>query len=109
MPRAKDRATLSPEVTNMWHPTRNDASPSEVAVGSKRKRWWRCTSDPRHEWQASPLDLRHSHRCTVCAGRQVMAGVNDLETTHPDVVDQWHPSLNFCSPNEVVAGSGKKV
>ena len=109
IPGVNDLATLSPEIASMWHPTLNQASPTEVRVGSKQPYWWRCSTDSRHEWRASPLDLRKGQRCAVCAGMQVMAGVNDLATTHPHLAGEWHPTLNSLTPTQVTGGSSKKV
>lgn len=109
IPGVNDLATLSPEIATLWHPTLNDTLPTEVRIGSKHAYWWRCSTDPRHEWRASPLDLRKGQRCAVCAGMQVMVGVNDLATTHPQLASEWHPTLNTSTPTQITGGSGKKV
>ncbi|MEC8569313.1 MAG: zinc-ribbon domain-containing protein, partial [Pseudomonadota bacterium] len=46
----------------------------------------------------------------MCAGKQVMPGVNDLASTHPGVVAGWHPTKNDdLTPQQVTAGSQKEV
>lgn len=43
-------------------------------------------------------------------GKQVIKGINDLKTTHPSLVLEWHPKYNdTLQPDEVSAGSNKKV
>ncbi len=32
--------------------------------------------------------------CPYCSGRKVLAGYNDLATTHPDIAAVWHPRMN---------------
>ena len=32
--------------------------------------------------------------CPYCSGRKVLAGYNDLATTHPDIAAMWHPCMN---------------
>lgn len=46
--------------------------------------------------------------CPYCSGRKAIPGENDLATTHPEVVQEWG-SKNSISPQEVKAGSNRKV
>ena len=32
--------------------------------------------------------------CPYCSGRKVLAGYNDLATTHPGIAAMWHPRMN---------------
>lgn len=59
-----------------------------VARGSDKKVQWRCPTDPRHVWWASPMNRTNAKNptgCSVCNGKTVIPGVNDVATTHPDV------------------------
>lgn len=48
--------------------------------------------------------------CSICAGREVAAGVNDLATLYPQLAKEWHPEKNgTLKPAMVTAGSNKKV
>lgn len=38
-----------------------------------------------------------------------MAAPSSLADTHPELVKEWHPSLNNFSPNDVTSGSGKRA
>ncbi|OLN24302.1 zinc-ribbon domain-containing protein [Desulfosporosinus metallidurans] len=39
-----------------------------------------------------------------------MEGYNDLATTKPEIVQEWHPTKNGnLKPSDVVAGSERKV
>ena len=40
---------------------------------------------------------------------KVLKGINDLNTTNPELAKQWHPTKNSFKPTEVTAGSGKKA
>ena len=67
------------------------------------KVWWRCLKDPLHEWEASPA---HRKGCPVCSNKKVVPGVNDLATTHPDLVNELViPSL----ARELTVSAGKSV
>ena len=42
-------ATLNPELTKQWHPTKNgDLTPFDITPGSAKKVWWKC--EENHEW-----------------------------------------------------------
>ena len=48
--------------------------------------------------------------CPYCNNKRVDRGYNDLQTSHPKVADEWHPTKNgYMRPVDVVAGSNKKV
>lgn len=99
-----DLATLLPEVASEWHPTKNGSLlPEDVRPGSSRKIWWQCSLG--HEWATTPQS-RKTSGCPVCSGKQVVAGFNDLSTTHPDVAAQWHPTKNGAlTPAQLRPGS----
>ncbi len=105
-----DLTTTSPDVARQWHPTRNaDRTPDQVSAGSNAKVWWRC--DLGHEWEAE-IKARASKGsgCSVCTGRTVLTGYNDLATRFPDVAAQWHPTRNGDhTPDQVSAGTNAKV
>lgn len=65
-----------------------DPAHADLAAGSNVSVAWRCPQDPRHVWSASPNTRRRSPRCPVCLNKIVLAGVNDLTTTHPQLAAQ---------------------
>jgi hypothetical protein len=58
-----------------------------------------------HEWSAAPIWVKG---CPVCANTVVLTGFNDLKSVNPILASEWHPTRNTTSPDEVIAGSGKK-
>ena len=57
-----------------------------IARGSDKKVQWRCPIDSRHVWWASPMNRTNAKNptgCSVCNGKTVIPGVNDVATTHP--------------------------
>lgn len=63
-----------------------DQSLRSIARGSDKKVQWRCPVDSRHVWWASPMNRTNSKNptgCSVCNGKTVIPGVNDVATTHP--------------------------
>lgn len=103
-----DLATTHPHLANEWHPTLNELNPTEVSGGSARPVWWlgKCG----HEWESKVINrAKYLSGCPYCSGKKVLAGFNDLATTHPELVKEWHPTLNELKPTEVSSGSEKKM
>jgi hypothetical protein len=94
-----DLATTHPELAaeaDGWDPT-------AVTAGSHKQRKWQC--ERGHTWSAE-VASRTSMKsgCPYCANSAVLAGFNDLATTHPELAaeaDGWDPTA-------VTAGSNKK-
>lgn len=110
LPGENDMASQFPEVAREWHPTKNGALlPSQVPPASKRRVWWRCPLG--HDYMAAVgMRTMQNSGCPYCAGKKVLAGFNDLATTHPKIAAQWHSGLNGqLTPQMVTAGSHKKV
>jgi cytochrome c-type biogenesis protein CcmH/NrfF len=101
--------TTNPELALEWHSTKNgDLNPDMVGAGSTKKVWWQCQKKQSHIWKASVRD-RKKTSCPYCANKKVSES-NSLASTHPDLADEWDYKENFpLTPNEVTAGSNKKV
>lgn len=82
---------------NGWDPTQYNA-------GSQRKVSWNCPES--HQYISSIRDrARRGTNCTICAGRIVLIGFNDLETLHPELAKEA-----YCwDPKTVTSGSQKIV
>lgn len=69
--------------------------------------WWICKKG--HEWQASPLDRKHSG-CPYCSERKVVPGENDFATFYPDLAKEWdYEKNNGLLPTEIHPMSNIKV
>ena len=95
-----DLATTHPELAFQavgWDPT-------TVIAGSHQSLLWRCENG--HEFQTLVnTRAERSIGCHYCSNKKVLAGYNDLATTHPELALQavgW-------DPNAINAGSHKKV
>lgn len=102
-------AAKSPEIAADWHPTKNGyVTPEKISFSSGRKVWWlgKCG----HEWQMSVDNRNHGMGCPICANKQVLAGFNDLQTTHPELAAEWDYTKNTTiQPTQITYGSTKKV
>ena len=99
-----------PNLAKEWHPTKNgNLLPTMVTKGQSIKVWWLC--EKGHEWVAS-LNSRSNagSGCPICHGKQVLQGYNDLATTNPNIVKEWHPTKNGnLLPTMITKGYGKKI
>lgn len=96
-----------PELVRQWSEKNGLLKPEKVTMGSNRKVWWVC--EKGHEWQATVRSRVSGAGCPICSGREPWKGHDDLATTHPQLVKQWHPYKNGrLTPEKVKAGSHKK-
>ncbi len=118
MKKSKTLLEAFPELAAQWHPTKNGGlTPEQVSPKSNKKVWWLFHyKDPKtgkefdFEWKSSISDRAAGSGCPFLVGKKVWPGFNDLGTTHPDLVAEWHPTKNgSLTPEQVSAGSNKKV
>ena len=101
---------LYPDIAAEWHPTKNDKTPFQFRANSGVKVWW-LGKDCGHEWDADIRGrVRDKYGCPYCVNQRILKGFNDLETTHPELAKEWHPTKNGnLLPSEVPYGSKQKV
>ena len=106
---SNDLASRNPQLAEQWHPTKNNGvSPNQVTEGSGIAVWWACENG--HSWKTSPNRRKSGTGCPVCLGMKTEQGFNDLATTNPDLLKEWHPTKNQnLSPKNIVAGTNKKI
>jgi len=99
-----------PQTLLDWHPTKNGTlTPFDVNPGCNDKIWWlgRCG----HEWQTT-INKRTRQKnptgCPYCSGKSVLKGFNDIQTTCPNLCEEWHLN-NVIKPTEVTQYSHKKI
>lgn len=104
-----DLATHHPELTEQWHPIKNDTlTPEDVVHRSNKKVWWRCSKN--HEWEAEISDRVKGGGCPYCGNKKVLSGFNDLATINPELAKEWDLERNHpLTPSDVLPGCGKKV
>lgn len=93
-----------------WHWKRNNElglNPERLKFKSHVKAWWVC--EKGHEWEAV-ISSRHKNGCPYCSGKNVLTGVNDLQTMFPNIAKEWHPTKNNnLKPDVVSVQSNKRV
>lgn len=99
-----------PLTAKLWHPTLNgDLTPEQITYKSSKKVWWLC--ERNHQFNDSPLSRSKAvHPCPVCINKRCIAGINDVATLYPHLLDEWDETKNKgLSLATLVAGSPKKV
>ena len=103
-------ASKHPDKAKEWGYAKNGGlAPDMFAEHSSVKVWWIC-KDYGHSWRASIAVRARGNGCPYCAGQRVLAGFNDLQTKHPELAAQWHPTKNGSQkPIDFTFGSGHKA
>ena len=93
---------IYPEIANEWNYEKNiTLTPSDITPGSNKKVWWKCKSNSKHEWLASPKQrINQNNTCPVC---------DSLGEKYPDIAKEFHPSLNKCSVFEIIVSTHASV
>jgi hypothetical protein len=114
----------SPELARQFDDKRNyPHTVHSLTWKSSIKVWWRCYAlingviQPDHTWKTSPqsrtqqrnLEDKTFTNCPFCLGLRPSASYN-LAITHPDLIEEWHPTLNGdLTPQKITRGSTKIV
>ena len=79
-------AEVHPELVSEWSEKNLTLTPDDITFGSDKKVWWRGACG--HEWQASVKARSNGEKCPICSGARVIAGINDLATLGPLLINQ---------------------
>lgn len=93
--------------TEEWSEKNLPLRPEEVTRHSSRSVWWRCHVCG-HEWKARIADRVDGSGCPVCTGHQFKKGVNDFQTEHPRLAEEWADE-NEKKPYEVWSKSRENI
>ena len=104
----------SPEVFGLLKQENNPGVVLEKLTSRSGKSLnWEC--ELGHLWPAVVSDMtreaksEQSKKCPVCSNRVVLAGFNDVATTHPEVVKNWDYDLNDKGPEFYTYGQAMNV
>ena len=102
-------ATGKEALLEQWYREKNGgATPQNVTPQSNRKMWWKCGKG--HNWEATVGSRVRGAGCPICSNKVVLAGENDLATTHPHLAAQWNYEKNGAlTPQQFPHGTLKKV
>ena len=101
-----DILSARPDFAEEWSP-KNEKKPSEVPIFAIEKYLWNGSCG--HEWTQSPKSRARGFGCTVCTGKEVLEGANDLASQFPDSARFFDEEKNGVSATAMLATSPKKV
>ena len=102
-----DLATTNPEMLTLWDFEKNTVSPQSVSKGSPAEVWWKCSHN--HSWKKRINSQVLYNSCPICECRELVVGINDLSTTHPELTKEWDYEKNNCLPTQVTRTHNKYV
>lgn len=101
-----DLASQRPDLAVELHPSANgEASALTIRPTSKTKCFWLCPLD--HTYAQAPQQRVLGQGCSVCAGKKLLPGYNDIASRYPDLANEWDSNRNIQEPNELLAGTSK--
>jgi rubrerythrin len=84
-------AVLKPELAKEWSPN-NTRGADTVRPTDRMSALWKCP-DCVGEYSTAIWDRDiGDESCPYCANRKILPKLNDLRTTHPDLVSEWSPN-----------------
>lgn len=87
----------------------NKADANNYSYSSHCKVYWKCSKGHIFSRVIMNMTSRRKFTCTICSGKGILIGYNDLATTRPDLAEEWDYDKNDILPTEVTAGAFKDV
>ena len=101
----KNGGIVRKDLLQDWDYSRNQRGPDEYSPNSNEVVFWKCHICA-HEWKSKVSNRSHGRGCPCCSNRVLVQGINDLQTTHPDIANEWDYKLNFpITPRDVMHGT----
>lgn len=75
--------SIGEESIGLYWSDKNTKTPFDVLHCSKENVWIKCTNASHPDYQISAMHFSRGQRCSVCCGRKILPGINDVATTHP--------------------------
>lgn len=101
-----DLATLYPHLVPEWSEKNYPVLPDDIMPNSNSYYYWKCPKG--HEWSTKPGNRVKGNGCPICNKEPVIQGVNDLATTHPELLEEWSDK-NTIKPNDIKATYKKQI
>lgn len=102
-----DIKTLYPNVINDWDYNLNKNIPEETIGITSKHFYWKCVKG--HSYYGTLNSKLIGSKCTICSGKQVLLGYNDLKSIYPLLAEEWDYKKNNFPPEHYAATSNKKV
>lgn len=99
-----------PELAEEFHPN-NIIDIKTISASSKKKVLWQCKKNTSHVWESSLHSrTKEKNSCPYCRNRKLSPDkTNSLKYLFPNIAKDWNYIKNNIRPDEILAGSSKKV
>lgn len=87
----------------------NKADADNYSYSSHCKVYWKYSKEHIFSRAIMNMTSRKKFTCSICSGKVILIGYNDLATTRPDLAEEWDYDKNDILPTEVTAGAFKDV
>jgi hypothetical protein len=70
--------------------------PEQISAGTHQKKDWKCPLGHIYSASVAHRTSKQRRGCSICAGKQVLIGFNDLRSQFPDIAAEaegWNPEL----------------
>ena len=94
-------ADVCPELVKEWSDKNLPLTPEQVTFGSHKVVWWKAACG--HEWKAAISSRSLGSKCAYCSGRILKIGMNDFQTTHPELAKEWSKKNKNIEPTMIKA------
>lgn len=88
--------TLGVDSINLYHSDQNINDWFVVGVRSSKPIWVKCRKQSHPDYRTTPNKFFEGDRCPVCSNHQIIAGINDIATTHPEYVKYFKNPDDAC-------------
>lgn len=79
-----------PETLEEWDYELNGSlDPLNIPSQSNKKYYWKCKKGHPSYLCSAEKKTKRKHGCPVCSNHQIVAGINDFQTAHPELMDEW--------------------
>lgn len=72
---------------------------SDFSRVSSYKAQWKCSKG--HDYTKKIMNVaRQEVGCPYCSGKKILAGFNDLTTTHPELIEEWNDPKDITTESQ---------
>lgn len=107
-PGDNDLQTLYPDLAAEWDVEANGITPDKISPRDTNRYLWKCKNGHPSFTRSVEHRVNRHDTCPYCSGREVLPGVNDLQTLYPDIAAEWDYQANGgVVPSKVSANTWK--
>lgn len=101
---------IHPYIAKEWDLTKNKGvTPDKVFAASNRSVWWICPKGHSYQMKVADRTGKKHAGCPICSHKQIVPGINDFASEHPELLPEWDYEKNTEKPDRIPSGSSCKV